>query len=206
MASEDSRAWQYRADIVSACNCDWGCPCNFNARPTFGFCEGGWALKIADGRCGDVALDGVAFAMMVKWPRAIHEGGGTAQIWIDAAATADQQRALEDIVRGRLGGMPWSIFAATVDRWGETSLVPVEWERNGSRSRLKFGEQLRLTMEPMRNPVNGKETPAKIVLPEGLTCKELNMTSTETFSVFTPELKYSWSRRMAWYGTTEHTS
>src|SRR4030095_701822 len=127
MPSDDSRAWQYRADVVCACNCDWGCPCNFNARPTFGFCEGGWALKIADGRCGDVALAGVAFAMMVKWPRAIHEGGATAQIWIDAAATADQQRALEDIVRGRLGGMPWSIFAATVDRWGEKSVVPVEW-------------------------------------------------------------------------------
>jgi len=206
MASDDSRAWQYRADMMVACNCDWGCPCNFNARPSLGFCEGGWALKIREGRCGDVALDGLAFALMAKWPRAIHEGRGTGKIWIDAAATADQQRALEDIVRAKLGGMPWSIFAATIDHWGDTSVVPVEWEPNGSRSRMKFGEQLRLTMEPMRNAVNGKETPAKILLPEGLTCKELNMASSETFSVFAPELKYAWSRRMAWYGTTEHTS
>ena len=73
------RAWRYRADIMSACSCDWGCPCNFNAPPTRGFCEGGWALKINEGRCGDISINGVGFAMMVKWPRAIHEGGGARQ-------------------------------------------------------------------------------------------------------------------------------
>ncbi len=26
--------WSSEADFFTACNCDWGCPCNFNARPT----------------------------------------------------------------------------------------------------------------------------------------------------------------------------
>ena len=26
--------WSFEADYFTACNCDWGCPCNFNARPT----------------------------------------------------------------------------------------------------------------------------------------------------------------------------
>ena len=199
-----SRAWNYRADLMVACNCDWGCPCNFNARPTLGYCEGGWALKIRDGRCGDVALDGVAFTLMCKWPRAIHEGGATAKIWIDATATAEQRQSVEQIVRGKLGGLPWMIFAATIERWLDTAFVPVEWEAKGPHSRMKFGEELRLAMEPIRNPVSGKETPAKIMLPEGLVCKELNMTSSQTFSVFTPGMKYAWAGRMAWYGMTEH--
>src|SRR6476646_4454560 len=28
--------------VLIACNCDWGCPCNFNAPPTTGTCAGGW--------------------------------------------------------------------------------------------------------------------------------------------------------------------
>lgn len=23
--------WKYQAEMINACNCDWGCPCNFNA-------------------------------------------------------------------------------------------------------------------------------------------------------------------------------
>ncbi|NPC57753.1 DUF1326 domain-containing protein [Caenimonas soli] len=32
--------WFFEADYFTACNCDWGCPCNFNARPTEGRCMG----------------------------------------------------------------------------------------------------------------------------------------------------------------------
>jgi hypothetical protein len=32
--------WKYQAEMINAGNCDWGCPCNFNAKPTHGFCEG----------------------------------------------------------------------------------------------------------------------------------------------------------------------
>jgi hypothetical protein len=209
MASVTQRSattWQYRADILAACNCDWGCPCNFNARPTLGFCEGGWALKINEGRCGDVSLNGVGFAFMAKWPRAIHEGQGTGKIWIDNSTSPEQRQAIENILKGRLGGPPWIIFAATIDRWLDIGVTPLQWELNGARSRLNFGDVLRINMEPMRNAVSGKETPAKIVLPEGLVCKELNMTSSQTFSVFTPGMKYAWAGKMVWYGTVDHKS
>jgi len=198
--------WSYTADIMTACSCDWGCPCNFNAPPTRGFCEGGWALKIAKGRCGNVTLDGLGFALFAKWPKAIHEGGGTGKAWIDARATEDQRRALDRIVRGQLGGKPWPIFAPTIDTWLETSFVKLEWRLDGARSQFKFGEDVRLTMTPMRNPVTGMEVPAKIVLPEGLVCRELNMTASETFSVIAPGLRYAWPGKLSWFGSAEHGS
>src|SRR6185437_6713461 len=125
---------------------------------------------------------------------------------IENTANPEQREAVEQILKGKLGGPPWIIFAATIDRWLDTAVKPLQWELNGARSRLNFVDELRMTMEPMRNAVNGKETPAMIVLPEGLVCKELNMTSSETFSVFTPGLKYAWAGKMAWYGTVEHKS
>src|SRR5262245_31089803 len=38
--------WELTGTVLVACNCDWGCPCNFNARPTAGKCEGGWTWHV----------------------------------------------------------------------------------------------------------------------------------------------------------------
>jgi hypothetical protein len=32
--------WRISGDAVGSCNCAWGCPCQFNAEPTHGRCEG----------------------------------------------------------------------------------------------------------------------------------------------------------------------
>ncbi len=29
-------SWQLQGTVLVACNCDYGCPCNFNALPTTG--------------------------------------------------------------------------------------------------------------------------------------------------------------------------
>ena len=196
--------WHYTVDIITACNCDWGCPCNFDAPPTKGFCEGGWTMKIDSGYYGTVKLDGLAFALMAAWPRAIHEGSGTAKIYIDERATVEQRNALDAIVRGQAGGSPWPIFAKTFDNWLETSSVKFEWTFDGPNSRYRAGDEVLAVLEPMRNPVTGIDYTAKVVLPEGLTCHELNVTSTKTFSVFASGMKYAHPGKNAWYGTAEH--
>ncbi len=196
--------WGYKADIITACNCDWGCPCNFNAKPTNDFCEGGWAFKIKNGSCGHATLDGLGFVWMAKWPGAIHEGGGTAKIWIDENASKDQRRALEQILKGKLKGKPWPIFARTIDNWLDTSFVPFEWKFDGVKSHYKAGTEVQAALEPMSNPVTGQETSAKIVLPDALVCNELYVTSTKSFSVFTDGLKFAAPGKNAWYGSVKH--
>src|SRR5437870_13299671 len=81
-------AWQLNGNVLIACNCDWGCPCNFNARPSRGKCEGGWIWAIGKGHVGDVRLDGLGAALFADWPGAIHEGGGRAVCYMDARANA----------------------------------------------------------------------------------------------------------------------
>ena len=61
--------WHLNGQVLVACNCDWGCPCNFNARPTTGKCEGGWTWHVDDGSYGDVALDGLNFSVYVELAR-----------------------------------------------------------------------------------------------------------------------------------------
>jgi hypothetical protein len=67
--------WHLTGQVLVACNCDWGCPCNFNARPSKGKCEGGWTWHVDTGAYGDVALDGLNFSVYVNWPGAIVSRG-----------------------------------------------------------------------------------------------------------------------------------
>lgn len=161
-------------------------------------------MKVRNGRYGDVKLDGLTFGLMAAWPRAIHEGSGTAKLFIDEGASRTRREALEKIVKGQAGGRPWPIFARTFDRWLDTSFVSFEWTFDEANSHYKAGDQIVAALEPMRNPVTGVDYAAKIKLPEGLTCNELNVTSTKTFSVFSPGLKYAHPGKNAWYGVAEH--
>jgi hypothetical protein len=202
----DTVQWSYSADIITPCNCDWGCPCTFNQPPTYGFCQGCWILKIKKGSAGDNSLDDLSFALVGSWPGALHFGGGTARLLVDEKASDDNRSLVEKMAKGKLGGRPWPIIAATIDKWLETFFVPFEWKIEGANSRVVAGEQLRVYLEPMRNPVTGKEVSARITLPDGILTNEENVTSTKTFSVFTDGLKYAWPGRNAWYGTVHHGS
>lgn len=161
-------------------------------------------MKVKEGKYGTVKLDGLSFALFAAWPRAIHEGGGTAKIFVDHAADAEQRAAIEKILKGQAGGKPWPIFAKTFDKWLDTSFVKFDWTSDGPNIRFKAGDEVLAVLEPMRNPVTGEDYEAKIVLPEGLTCKELNMTSTKSFSVFSQGLKYAHPGKNGWFGTSQH--
>ena len=61
----------------STCNCNWGCPCQFNALPAHRDCRAivGTADRPAV-HFGDVPLDGLKAVAVFAWPGAIHEGNG----------------------------------------------------------------------------------------------------------------------------------
>ena len=198
--------WKYIAELIAACNCDWGCPCNFNAKPTNGYCNGTYGLNIKTGVADGVKLDGVKFVLAAKWPGPIHEGGGTAKILIDQNATEGQREKLEKLLEGKFGGSPWSIFAPTFDTWLETSYVPFEWTFDGSRSSYKAGSEVQASLDSMRNPVTGAEASAKILLPNGLVTKELEPTATKSFSVFTKGMKFAAPGKYGFFAIVDHGS
>lgn len=196
--------WNYQAELIAACICDWGCPCNFNAKPTQGYCEGMYAGHITAGVCGETRLDGVKWALAAKWPGAIHEGGGVCKIWIDQTASEPQRRAMEEILKGQHGGKPWGILAATIDQWLTTTYVPFEWTYDEHLSYCKAGNEVQVVLDAMRNPVTGAETHASVVLPDGLVTKQLEATSTKVLSIFSKELKIIAPGKYGFYCTVEH--
>jgi hypothetical protein len=70
--------WSFEAACFTACNCDWGHPCDFNARPTDGRCIGWGAWSIVSGAFCDTPVGDVRFAFYYDSPGAIEQGNGTA--------------------------------------------------------------------------------------------------------------------------------
>ena len=58
-----AESWSLSGKVLISCNCDWGCPCNFNALPTKDKCEGGWTWHVERGSFGDTNLDGLSFSV-----------------------------------------------------------------------------------------------------------------------------------------------
>ena len=96
-------AWSVAGNVLIACNCDFGCPCNFNALPTHGACEGGWIWIIEKGHVDDVRLDGIGVGLFAKWPGAIHDGGGRAVDVVDGGDVVVRQQPLQDLAPDQPG-------------------------------------------------------------------------------------------------------
>ena len=182
--------WKLKGTLLIACNCDFGCPCNFNALPSRGNCEGGWLWHVEQGAVGDVVLDGLSFTLYSNWPGAIHDGGGQAFSLYDERADERQVEVITSLVRGELGG-PWGIFINTYD------LLAIRPERfelqlDGVRSTARVGDAITLRMTTIKNPVTGVEVHPGAVLPEGLVCKEASFGMSEAFWV-SGEIEYDHS-------------
>lgn len=188
MSTADDAAippWHLRGQVIIACNCDYGCPCNFNGLPSQGKCEGSWSWHVEDGQYGDVPLSGLTFSEAVNWPGAIHHGDGEGIVVIDEAADARQREALQALLSGRAGG-PWKIISATVSRLHGPEFVPYEVHVEDFRSRVRAGDVLRLEMAPVKNPVTGAEVHPRALLPEGFVCKDAQLAASTEFAVTGP--------------------
>lgn len=180
--SQDPSKWQLRGTAFIACNCDWGCPCNFNALPTKGHCEGGWTWHIETGSVDDVQLDGLNFSVVVKWPGAIHEGNGEGVIFVDERASEAQRAAIGALVSGKFGG-PWGVLAWTWPKVHGPKPVAYQVRHDGMRSSVKLGGSLSLEYTTIKNPVTGSESHPRMILPEGLIVKEGDLGASTVFTL-----------------------
>lgn len=191
-------SWTIKGQVVIACNCDYGCPCNVNGRPTTGKCEGGWTWSIEKGAYGDVALDGLSIGLYCNWPAAIHEGGGVAVYFIDSLADAAQRDALQTMLEGKVGG-PWAIFRNTFNELYGPRYV--RWVVDGDASLPRIAAQegmegaIEIETQYIRNPITGETIHPRIVLPEGLIVKEAALTASKRFAVKDEHVSYDHSGR-----------
>lgn len=168
MAASD---WRLEGEWMKNCNCAFGCPCDFNAPPTQGYCKGLFAMRITKGHFEGTRLDGLCFAITVDFPGALHEGNGTIQPIIDERATPEQRQALFDIFSGKHSaeGTLFQIVSLIVTKILDPVFAPFEFsfDKDGRIARLVARGVLETDVEPIKNPVTGTPHRIQVVMPEG---------------------------------------
>lgn len=163
--------WRIEGEWIKSCSCAYGCPCDFNARPTNGWCKGYAGMRINKGHFGDTHLDGLSFFIVVYFPGALHEGNGQAQPIIDERADPAQREALFNILSGEYAaeGTLFQIFSLIVTTMHDPIFAPVEltFDKEARTARLRIPGALESKVEPIKNPVTGAPHRIRVVMPEG---------------------------------------
>jgi hypothetical protein len=177
--------WSMTGSIYGSCNCDWGCPCNFDVAPSYGHCDGVYMFAVREGRFGDVSLDGLNFAWGAHSPAALHEGDVTSVLIVDESAGEAQREALHTLWRSGGAGLPFDILNSVTATWLETVYSPFDVELDGINTKAKIGggKIFELAQARVKNPVTGDEEELYLDKPTGFTSKrsELGMSTVARF-------------------------
>jgi hypothetical protein len=156
-----------RLDQIESCNCPPNCPCQFAGLPTNGSCHFLIGYHVQNGTFGEVRLDGAKFVVICMYPGAIHQGDGSAALFVDESLAEPQVNALAQILSGKHGGMPWEALAATVTSFDGPVRSKIEMKVNGTHSSFRIPGVLELQQTPLRDSVSGAEKEVHIVYPKG---------------------------------------
>ena len=163
--------WRLEGEWLKNCTCAYGCPCDFNAPPTQGHCDGFLGMRITKGHFEKVSLDGLSFFVTVHFPGPLHEGNGEIQPIIDERATPEQRDALFQIMSGKnsADGTLFHIVTLIVTKMHDPIFAPIklDFDKDGRRARLSIPGVLESEVEPIKNPVTGTPHRIKVVMPEG---------------------------------------
>lgn len=164
--------WEIKGCELVNCTCTYGCNCQFSGLPDKGHCHAVAGIQIEEGYYGKTRLDGLRVAAIFKWPGAVHQGNAEAIAFVDKNANEAQREALLKIMTGQDTdpfATMFAVYASTVAKMNPPVFTEInlDVDVDGRRGRVFVKDFIDTRGEPIRNKVNGKESRAQIVLPEG---------------------------------------
>ena len=169
------------------CNCDYGCPCQFNALPTHRNCQYVGFVKVDAGNYGDTDLSGQTFVLYGKFPGAVHEGNGTQQLIVDESSSEAQRDAIRRIAYNEDSdelNTHFAVYNAMCTTVLDPVVAPIEFKADieSRTARGRVPGLITSDAAPIHNPVTGAEHRAQIVLPNGFeyTVAEMGSGTTKT--------------------------
>lgn len=180
-----SDKWMIRGVEYGNCNCAFGCPCQFGSPTTHGTCEAVLCGIIEEGHFNDTKLDGLKWAMLVKWPGEIAAGNGAQQAFIDVKADDAQRAALAKILYGEStepGATHFFVYNSTMSDVRKPQFVPIEVsiDVEARKASLKIEGIVESTGTPIIDAFSGQPARARINLPNGFEYTVAEMGSGKT--------------------------
>lgn len=197
-----SDTWELHGTEFSNCNCDWGCPCQFNSPSTHGNCKFTSGGQVERGFFNDISLDGLRWAVIADFPGEIAEGNGRQQIIIDEKGSPEQREALRKILFGEStepGTTHFNIFASMCTEMLEPLFLSIDYSINVTErtAHIKVPGMMDVTGSPIIDEFSGKPFHAGIKRPKGsfeYSYAEIGMGSSKAHGELAMELNDSYGQ------------
>src|SRR5690348_8318748 len=98
------KTWELSGEYMESCHREYLCPrifTNPQGAATHDHCTALMVFRIDHGRHGDVTLDGLKFALVIRSKAVMADGDWVFAGVVDEAAGEAQRQALSDIVSGK---------------------------------------------------------------------------------------------------------
>src|SRR5688572_23243038 len=123
--------WSVTGRSLELCSCRLLCPCWMSpeVEADQGWCSGAFIFDVSEGNSDGVDLAGCKAAAGFEWPGNFWKGDGTARLYVDEAAGADQRREMEAIFGGQKGGPLGDVLPMVVKKVLPTQFtkISIEW-------------------------------------------------------------------------------
>jgi hypothetical protein len=142
--------WQISGEYMESCNCDYLCPCiytNPQAGATFDNCTAALVFRIDKGRSGEVNLDGLCFALLIRSGKVMADGNWAFACVVDERADVAQRAALSAIVSGEAGGTPGMIRSALVSDFRGVAFKPIDFRVDGLKRAVSIPDMVSFEIE-----------------------------------------------------------
>lgn len=141
-------AYRLEGRLLEVCTCKAICPCWVGEDPDNGICEGVLAWHIDKGAIDGVDVSGLTIGGLAHIPGNVLKGNWRMMVLLDERATSEQEQALLAVWTGKKGG-PVADLAQLIGNVVGVQRVPVTFEVQGGKGRLRFGDVASADIEPL---------------------------------------------------------
>ena len=153
-----TKGWWVKGLLFENCNCQIVCQGHISFRQlcTHERCVGHWSIHIDEGELEGVPLNDLNVIVLFDAPQQMSSFGWIETIYIDERAGTAQRQAIESILMGKEGG-PWAILSRFVEKRHPTRYLPIHFEDQGQKKRMRVEGIFETTVENIRGQDKSKE-------------------------------------------------
>jgi hypothetical protein len=163
-------------------------------------------MDITEGHYEGVDLAGAKWIAVVHWPKALHDGNGTMELFIDDQTSQEQRDGLLQILSGDQGGPFFEIVKTIITTLHGPHFEPIEFEfdKEQRRARVSIPGFVETTSEPLKIPATDDVQRVIVQMPGGFEYKEMEVAQTGVLKS-TGDIKFDWSGTHSSLAELEHT-
>ena len=139
-------AYELEGRLLEVCNCNVLCPCWIGEDPDNGTCDAVVAYQVDTGTVDGVDVSGHTLATLAFLPGNILQGNWKVVVFVDEAATNEQQEALLNVFTGKLGG-PLADFAQLIGEVVAVERAPITFTVEEGKGSLRIGSGMTPVVE-----------------------------------------------------------